>query len=178
MKSKLPSAIRPFAALLGLVLAPSAAAAAEPAADAIIPVPLNPIIAAAQRQCTAKTPTGVGTRPLKAGAPERPAATDYVLVNYIGYLAADVTVFDQGSAATFPLDGVIKGFAEGIQTIGRGGIGRICIPAALGYADKPTGPIPANSDLVFQVELVDFRTAAEVQAMQQQAEQAPPATPQ
>lgn len=152
--------------------------AAEPAADTIIPVPLNPVISAAQRQCTAKTPTGVGTRALKAGAPEKPAATDYVLVNYIGYLAADGTVFDQGSAATFPLDGVIKGFAEGIQTIGRGGIGRICIPAALGYADKPTGPIPANSDLVFQVELVDFKTAAEVQAMQQQAEPAPPASPQ
>ena len=174
MKSKLPGALRPFAALLGLVLAPSAASAAE----AIIPVPLNPVIPPAQRQCTVKAPTGLGTRALKPGAPERPAATDYVLVNYIGYLAADGTVFDQGSAATFPLDGVIKGFAEGIQTIGRGGIARICIPAALGYADKPTGPIPANSDLVFQVELVDFKTAAEVQAMQQQAEPAPPATPQ
>ena len=178
MKSKLRGAIRPFAALLGLVLAPSVAGAAEPTADAIIPVPLNPVIPAAQRQCTLKAPTGVGTRALRVGAAEKPAATDYVLVNYIGYLAADGTVFDQGSAATFPLDGVIKGFAEGIQTIGRGGIGRICIPAALGYADKPTGPIPANSDLVFQVELVDFKTAAEVQTLQQQAESAPPATPQ
>ena len=178
MKSKPQGALRPLAALIGLVLANSAAVAATPAADAIIPVPLNPVIPAAQRQCTAKMPSGLGTRALRAGTPEKPAATDYVLVNYIGYLAADGTVFDQGSAATFPLDGVIKGFAEGIQTIGRGGIGRICIPAALGYADKPTGPIPANSDLVFQVELVDFKTAAEVQAMQQQAEQAPPSTPQ
>jgi FKBP-type peptidyl-prolyl cis-trans isomerase FkpA len=169
--------LTPLAAAVVLAAAAPVQAAA-PSGETIIPIPLNPTIPAAQRVCTAKSATGVGTRALRAGAPEKPAATDYVLVDYIGYLAADGTVFDQGSAATFPLDGVIKGFAEGIQTIGRGGVGRICIPAALGYADKPTGPIPANSDLVFQVELVDFKTAAEVQAMQQQAEQAPPPPPQ
>ena len=174
----IPTSTRTALSVAFVLTAAAPVQAATPAADAIIPVPLNPVISAAQRQCTMKTPTGVGTRALRAGAAQKPAATDYVLVNYIGYLAADGTVFDQGSAATFPLDGVIKGFAEGIQTIGRGGIGRICIPAALGYAEKPTGPIPANSDLVFQVELVDFKTAAEVQTMQQQAEQAPSATPQ
>ena len=172
MTSTTKGALRPFAAVLALALAPSGAVAAAPAADAIIPLPLNPIIPPAQRACSAKSASGVGTRALKPGAAERPVPGDSVLVNYIGYLAADGTVFDQGTGAAFPVDGVIKGFAEGIQTMGRGGITRICVPAALGYADKATGPIPPNSDLVFQVELVDFKTAAEVQAMQQEA---PPA---
>lgn len=138
------------------------------AAETIIPVPLEQVIAAPQRACTTVSASGVGTRALRPGAAERPAASDVVLVNYIGYLAADGKVFDQGAQATFPVDGVIKGFAEGIQTMGRGGITRICVPAALGYGAKATGPIPANADLVFQVELVDFRSAAEVQAMQRQ----------
>ena len=56
----------------------------------------------------------------------------------------------------FPVGGVIPGFSEGLQTMGKGAAMRLCIPAALGYGAKATGPIPANADLVFQVELVDI----------------------
>ena len=59
----------------------------------------------------------------------------------------------------------------------KGSTWRFCIPAALGYGDKGTGPIPANSDLVFQVELVDFKTEAEVTAMRSQAAQEAAQTP-
>ena len=144
---------------------------------AILPVPLNPIVSLGQRQCTAVSATGVGTRVLKAGSAARPAPTDVVLVNYIGYLAATGAVFDQNREASFPVGGVIKGFAEGIQTMGRGGITRICVPAALGYAARGVGSIPANSNLVFQVELVDFKTAAEVEALQRAQNPAPASTP-
>lgn len=139
---------------------------------AILPVPLNPVIPPALRVCTSTAPSGVGTRVLKPGSAAKPAPSDIVLVNYIGYLAATGAVFDQNKEASFPVQGVIKGFGEGLQGMGRGGITRICIPAALGYGPRAAGSIPPNSGLVFQVELVDFKTAAEVQAMQQQAEQA------
>ena len=76
-------------------------------------------------------------------------------VNYIGYLAATGEVFDHGMGVEFPVGGVIRGFGQGLQTMGKGGVSRLCIPAALGYGAKTTGPIPANADLVFQVELVD-----------------------
>ena len=175
MTAKHLSTLRSLAALTGLVAATLPASAAVPTAATIIPLPLNPVIPAVQRECAVRSSSGVGTRPLKPGAAEKPAASDTVLVNYIGYLAADGTVFDQGMRAAFPVDGVIKGFAEGLQTMGRGAIARICVPAALGYAEKATGPIPPNSDLVFQVELVDFKTAAQVQAMRQDAERAEPA---
>ena len=51
---------------------------------------------------------------------------------------------------------MIPGFGEGLQAMGKGGVMRLCVPAALGYGAKATGPIPANADLVFQVELVDI----------------------
>lgn len=144
----------------------AAGAAATAAGAAILPVPLNPIVPPSQRLCSAVLPSGVGTRVLKPGSAAKPAPTDVVLVNYIGYLAATGAVFDQNREASFPVGGVIKGFAEGLRATGRGGITRICVPAAQGYGARNAGPIPPNSNLVFQVELVDFKTAAEVEALQ------------
>jgi len=170
------------------VLAPAAHAApvrrhvAAPAvaSTAIIPLPLNPIVPAAQRVCSAKTATGLGATVLRAGQGAAPAESDYVLVNYVGYLAATGAVFDQGMQASFPVNGVIPGFSQGLQTLAKGGIARFCIPAALGYGAQGQGPIPANADLVFQVELVDFKTAAEIDALRkaQAASQSAPAAPQ
>jgi FKBP-type peptidyl-prolyl cis-trans isomerase FkpA len=148
---------------------PPAAAAAAPSAD-ILPVPLNPVVPATQRQCSAKTASGLGTRVLREATGQKPGKGDFVLVTYIGYLAADGTVFDQNVGQAFSSDGVIKGFSEGLMLMNRGSVWRFCVPAALGYADKATGPIPANSDLVFQVELVDSRTQAEVAVMREQAQ--------
>jgi FKBP-type peptidyl-prolyl cis-trans isomerase FkpA len=60
--------------------------------------------------------------------------------------------------------------------LAKGGIARFCIPAAMGYGAQDAGAIPPNSDLVFQVEMVDFKSAAEVEAMRKGAggEQAAP----
>ena len=132
------------------------ASAAPKLVRTLIPLPLKQIIPAGQRVCNAKTTSGLGTLQLRAGAAARPAASNGVKVNYIGYLAATGEVFDQGMGVEFPVQGVIPGFSEGLQTMGKGGVSRLCIPAALGYGAKATGPIPANADLVFQVELLDI----------------------
>lgn len=156
------------------VIAASAAAPSAPAPSAVIPLPLQPVVPAAQRACTAKTASGLGYSMLRAAEGPKAGATDYVLINYIGYLAASGQVFDQAMSTPMTVDGVIPGFGEGLQLVPRGGVWRFCIPAALGYGAQAAGPVPANADLVFQVELLDSRTLAEVQAMRAAAE--PPAT--
>lgn len=153
----------------------SGAAPAKPVAPSptVIPLPLNPVIAPQQRLCTASAASGLGSMTLKPAEGVKPAKADYVLVNYIGYLAANGEVFDQGMQAAFPVEGVIPGFSEGLQLMSKGSVWRFCIPATLGYGAQASGPIPANSALVFQVELVDFKTSAEIETMRaaQSAEQ-------
>ena len=143
-------------ALLAALAIVLVAAAAPTLVKTLIPLPLKQIIPAGQRVCNAKTASGLGTLQLRPGNVARPAVSDGVRVNYIGYLAATGEVFDQGMGIEFPVQGVIPGFSEGLQTMGKGGVSRLCIPAALGYGARATGPIPANADLVFQVELVDI----------------------
>lgn len=143
---------------------------------AIIALPLTPVVPAAQRVCAARTPSGLGYTMLRAAPGAKPASSDVALVNYIGYLAATGAVFDQGMRSPLPVDGVIPGFSQGLQMMAKSGVMRFCIPAAMGYGARASGPIPANSDLVFQVELVDYKTAAEVESMNK-AETPEPAAP-
>lgn len=159
-------------------LALLAAATAATPDPRIIPLPLNPIIPAAQRSCEAKTASGLGYTALRAATGAKPAAGDVVLINYIGYLAAGGQTFDQAMRAPLPVDEVVPGFSEGLKLIPTGAIYRLCIPASQGYGARAAGEIPANSDLVFQVEVLDKKTMVEIQAMQA-AEQAaqPPASP-
>lgn len=150
-------------------LALLAAATAATPDPGIIPLPLNPVIPAPQRTCEAKTPSGLGYTALRSASGAKPAAGDVVLINYIGYLAADGRTFDQSTRAPLPVDEVVPGFSEGLKLIPTGGIFRLCIPASLGYGARDSTEIPANSDLVFQVEVLDKKTAAEIQALQAQA---------
>ena len=156
MPIKRPARTALFGALALVVGVPVLAAALPKLVRTLIPLPLKQIIPAGQRQCAAKLSTTLGILQLRPGTAAHPSASDGVKVNYIGYLAATGEVFDQGMGIEFPVGGVIPGFSQGLQTMGKGGVSRLCIPAALGYGAKATGPIPANSDLVFQVELVDF----------------------
>ena len=70
-----------------------------------------------------------------------------------------------------PVAGSIPGFSEALKKMQRNGSYRLCIPAALGYGAQAAGPIPANSVLVFDVDLLDFRSQAEIQMMQQLMQQ-------
>lgn len=97
-------------------------------------------------------------------AAAKPAVTDTVEVHYHGTLI-DGTVFDssvdRGEAITFPLDGVIPGWTEGLQLMKVGDKFRFFIPPELGYGANPVGPIPANSVLIFDVELLGIEAAAQ-----------------
>jgi FKBP-type peptidyl-prolyl cis-trans isomerase FkpA len=159
-------------AALTTALLPLSAQAAAPATDPVIALPLQPMVGADKRTCTAKTASGLGYTVLKDATGPKAAKGDFVLVNYIGYLAANGQVFDQNMTTPFQSDSLIPGFTEGLGLMPRGSIYRFCIPAALGYGAKGAGDnIPANSDLVFQVELLDSKTEAEVAAMRSQAQQ-------
>lgn len=66
------------------------------------------------------------------------------------------SAFDRGEPIAFPLNGVIEGWQKGVPGMKVGGIRRLTIPAALGYAERGAGDaIPPNADLVFIIQLVD-----------------------
>lgn len=123
-------------------------------AQAAAPVAVKPKLPVLS--CTTSTAEGLSYTVIKPGNGDRPNAESKVTVNYKGMLTADGTQFDAGQAAQFPVGGVIPGFAQGLQLMQVGGSYRLCIPAMLGYGAAGTGPIPANADLVFEVDLLSF----------------------
>lgn len=158
--------------------APGIAAPAAVAAPGIIKLPLQPMVSGGLRACSAKTASGLGYTALRDGTGPKPGKTDFVLISYIGYLASTGQVFDQNQQTPLSLDNVIPGFTEGLQLMPRGSVWRLCVPAALGYGAAGAGEaIPANSDLVFQIELVDSKSAAEVEALRKTQQGAAPAGP-
>lgn len=84
---------------------------------------------------------------------------DAVVALYHGTLKADGSVFDsaffRGEPIAFPLSGVIEGWQKGVPGMKIGGIRKLTIPAAMAYGPGARPRIPANSDLVFVVQLVD-----------------------
>lgn len=94
----------------------------------------------------------------KEGNGEFPTLQDEVTVHYHGTLI-NGNVFDSslnGDPLTFPLTGVIAGWQIGIPQFSKGGAGKLIIPSSLGYRNQSIGSIPANSVLIFDVELLDF----------------------
>ncbi len=90
------------------------------------------------------------------GTGENPTVSSNVTVAYTGSLT-DGSIFDQSNSngITFPLSGVIQGWQEGIPLFKEGGSGILLIPSALGYGSQSVGSIPANSVLIFDVNLID-----------------------
>jgi FKBP-type peptidyl-prolyl cis-trans isomerase FkpA len=104
--------------------------------------------------------------PGKGGA--KPTDTDIALVQYEGKLT-DGTVFDKSVQPTpMQVGGVVPGFAEALKLMPKGSKYRFWLKPSLGYGDRAAGPIPANSILVFEVELLDFLPEAVVRQMQAQ----------
>jgi FKBP-type peptidyl-prolyl cis-trans isomerase FkpA len=96
------------------------------------------------------------------GAGESPSPGRMVTVHYTGWLE-DGTKFDssvdRGTPFEFPIGTgrVIRGWDEGVMTMKVGGKRKLIVPPNLGYGPVPNGPIPANSTLTFEVELLGVR---------------------
>lgn len=95
----------------------------------------------------------------KGEGTESPAATDQVKTHYHGTLT-DGTVFDssvaRGEPITFPVNGVIKGWVEALQLMHVGDKWKLTVPSELAYGAQAQGQIPANSVLIFEVELIEI----------------------
>lgn len=121
-----------------------------------LPAGAGDIAKDAPKQFT-KTASGLRYRILRAGTGKKPKSTDTVRVNYHGWLDSG-KVFDSSyerkKSISFPLDGVIKGWTEGLQLVGEGGMIELEIPSALGYGNGGFPPdIPGGATLHFLVEL-------------------------
>ena len=111
------------------------------------------------------TASGLQYKVIKEGTGTQPKATDTVTVNYRGTLI-DGKEFDssykRGQPATFPLNGVIKGWTEGLQLMKTGSKYQLFVPPDLAYGERTVGPdLAPNSTLIFEVELLDAKPAAE-----------------
>jgi len=109
------------------------------------------------------TASGLQYEVEKEGTGPKPKATDTVKVNYLG-TKIDGTKFDssydRGQPATFPLNGVIKGWSEGLQLMPVGSKYKLYVPADLAYGENAPGPIGPNATLIFEVELLGIEDAA------------------
>ena len=156
---------------------PGGAGSIPPNADLVFDVDLLEIkappgpLAIADRQCTSKSASGLGYIVVKAGVGAMPGDADVALINYKGYVAATGAPFDDAGPVPVPVGQVIPGFAEGLKQMQRGGSYKLCIPPSLGYGDKAVGPIPPNATLVFLIDLIDFKSLAEIEARQAQPQQ-------
>lgn len=106
------------------------------------------------------TASGLQYKIDRAGTGKRPSANNTVKVHYKGQLL-NGQVFDssyeRGEPIEFPLNQVIAGWTEGLQLIKAGGKITLFIPAQLAYGEQSTGQIPANSPLIFDVELLEVK---------------------
>lgn len=105
-------------------------------------------------------PSGLQIRHLTVGEGKAPGPRSEVTVHYRGSLI-DGTVFDSSyerkEPISFPLDGVIAGWTEGLQLMKEGGKAELVIPAKLGYGARGAGGvIPPHATLIFEVELLQI----------------------
>lgn len=115
---------------------------------------------AAKEKGATKTASGMVYQEIKAGTGDQPKATDKVKVHYTGTLT-DGTVFDssveRNQPATFPLNGVIKCWTEGLQLMKVGGKAKLICPSDIAYGDQGRPPqIKPGATLVFDVELLEI----------------------
>jgi FKBP-type peptidyl-prolyl cis-trans isomerase FklB len=115
----------------------------------------------AKRKGVTALPSGLQYEVLKEGTGAMPKATDKVTVHYTGTLV-DGTVFDssvqRGEPATFPVNGVIKGWVEALQLMKAGSKWKLFIPQDLAYGERGSGSlIGPYATLVFEVELLEVK---------------------
>lgn len=116
------------------------------------------LAANAKKDGVITTASGLEYKVIKSGTGESPKPDDKVKVHYHGTLI-DGTVFDssvqRGEPIVFPVGAVIPGWVEALQLMKVGDKWQLFIPAKLAYGEQSPSPaIPANSVLLFEVELL------------------------
>jgi len=105
------------------------------------------------------TSSGLQYKVITEGTGNTPTADDKVKTHYRGTLI-DGTEFDssykRNRPAEFPVKGVIKGWTEALQLMKEGGKWELYIPADLAYGERGRPNIPANSTLIFEIELLEI----------------------
>lgn len=109
-------------------------------------------------------PSGLQYMVIEEGTGKTPKATDTVVTNYRGTLV-DGTEFDssykRGKPATFPVNGVIKGWTEALQLMKEGAKWKLFIPSDLAYGERGAGNIIGpNATLIFDIELISVKEEA------------------
>jgi FKBP-type peptidyl-prolyl cis-trans isomerase len=111
------------------------------------------------REAVTVLESGLQYEVMVQGEGPKPTADDTVTTHYVGTLI-DGTEFDssrkRGAPASFPLNKVIPGWTEGLQLMSVGSTYRLFVPPDLAYGERGTGGIPANSTLIFEVELISI----------------------
>ena len=118
----------------------------------------------AKKSGVKSTPSGLQYKVIKEGKGEKPKDSDIVETNYRG-TTIDGKEFDSsakhGSSASFPVNGVIKGWTEALKLMPVGSKWELYVPSELAYGDEGYGDdIPPGSTLVFEVELLDIKKNA------------------
>jgi len=126
-------------------------------------------VAAGSGLAWATMPTLVSVKTLTAGEGASPTMTDVAIVKLHGTLK-DGTEFQPEAVGPLPLGKMIPGFTKALLQMQRGGKYKVVIPAKLGYGDRANGPIPPNSDLYFDVDVLEIMSAEQFQ-MQQMLQQ-------
>lgn len=116
-----------------------------------------------KKEGATKTASGLAYKVIKEGTGPSPKETDVVKVHYHGTLT-DGTVFDSSverkQEVSFPLNRVIRGWTEGLQTMKVGGKSKFVIPSELAYGDAGAPPkIAGGATLIFEVELLGIEAA-------------------
>lgn len=141
--------------------------------NAQTPMPETPSDVKAAPKDATKTASGLASKVLSKGTgSEHPSASDTVTVHYSGW-TTDGKMFDssvkRGEPTSFPLNGVIKGWTEGVQLMVEGEKRRFWIPADLAYGENPGGGRPGGL-LVFDIELISIKKAPKPPELQAPAD--------
>jgi FKBP-type peptidyl-prolyl cis-trans isomerase FklB len=115
----------------------------------------------ATREGVVSLPSGLQYRVVREGTGKKPGPRSHVKVHYKGTLI-DGREFDSSykrkEPITFPLNGVIAGWTEGLQHMAEGGLHELFIPSNLGYGSRGAGGlIYGGATLIFEVELLEVR---------------------
>jgi FKBP-type peptidyl-prolyl cis-trans isomerase FkpA len=123
-------------------------------------------LGAQSESAVVSTGSGLQYIDVKEGEGTPAKAGDMAIVHYTGWLVNGRkfdSSLDRGKTFNFPLGAgrVIRGWDEGVAGMKPGGVRKLIVPAELGYGDRGVGPIPPNSTLIFEVQLLEIQYAGQ-----------------